>query len=612
MRNRIATDPGLVEEKRVTERSFAVQYAKNNDTMKAICKQILAKDKENINEKRTEWKERCQQVADLLDELKEMDPCPTFEGKKICSASLCDRCKKHVEIEHIKIEEYEHLLPEQEFERLAIAFELHIPRPIACLRDILYGFAQLFGGNVESTSFRTWSNRPDICEFKTATNADQSVKLGYTTRYDVRKIQVDQNMPSDKLIIANASNCVFHADQKPMPAPITNETTIKTVCMPFKLKDEYTCLQWTLNGTTHTENEVLVQQSKCPEILSISEYKNFGSLRADGHRLQLRKLSAMIETEGLSFDKESVLSLIMQTLWECGIKADDDDSTRESHYDFLDQEFCKAILQRLDTYTMRQENNWMHPFKLFMVVLIAVRIFEINNDAHSAPLIGEVMDLLLKIRIIVFDWIDRIERAIRDMQTPDEECERQLRLKLIYVTIIGGLTFFVSPKHQHFKMIHQQRNADHKTAPQQWLRFVIILKSNMQVYARNEVQLPSNLLMFLRLMERIGVDLEATMRQSILRNRNQIHDLVRLQWQLSNYADFKSTEFHQEFQHILTVAVIIDNLRHIVTIDIITGVFLVDGALEIYFLLFFYYFNKYTFVTYSLRFAFVTFAIEYP
>lgn len=579
-RNENARDPGLIDERHVSESSFSVKYAKRNGPMLAICKRIMERDAENVKEKTTEWEQHQQQVGDLREEIKTLQPCQMILGKKFCTTYTCARCRKDQEIQNVKIEVYEHLLPDKEYEQLAIAFELQIPRAIACLRDILYGFAKLFGGTSEKMSFKDWIDRDEIREHVLflSTTSNQSVRLGSTVHCTPKKYHVDQVL--DTFIVSNTSNCVFHADQKPMPSKIASET-IKNVCTPFKLCGEYRALQWTLDGTGHTENDVLAQQSKCPESLSISEYKNFGTLRADGHRLQLRKLYAMIETEALSFEKESVLMLIMQTLWECGIKGDRtphvQQGIRESHIDFLNQEFCTKLLESLEAYTKRQENNWMHPFKLLMVTLIAVRIFEMNNEPHTHALNDKVVDLLLNIRAIIYDWIERIEQAIREIKTPDEDAERQLRLKLIYVAEIGCLTFFIHSKHNHFDMVLQPRYFENQTAPQQWLHFIITLKSNLQVYARNEQQLPANLRMFLRVIELIGIGLEATMKEMILDDRQQIYESVRMQWPRSNYGEFQSVDFNPEFNEILTVIAIVDDARQMVTIDIITGSFLVNG-----------------------------------
>lgn len=581
-RNTNATDPSLIEEKHVSTKSFAVKFAKKNQAMKQILKQIDDRDEENHAKKKDEWQDRQLHIAVLRAQVDLMPVCLTSYGKKECMPRKCQTCVKNDEIDNVKIDVYERLLPSEEHDRFAIAFELKIPETVSCLRDILFTFVNIFSVKTEkiTTSIKEWIQRPDICDFKMST-VKQRVKLGSTVQFTAKKIHVDQ--PFEKFIAANvSSNCTYHADQYPMPALITNEA-IKTSphFAPFKTDGEYSLLQSTLSGTSHTENEVLARQLKCPENLSLSEYKNFGTLRADGHRLQLRKLYAMIATEKLSFEKESVLSLIMQTIWECGVTATNDGNVdasatvRESHMDFFDQEFCTAMLERLEAYTIQQENNWMHPFKMMMTVLIVVRIFELNNNrpTHN-PMIVRMVKFLNKIRSIAYNWIEKIEQVIRDMKTPDEECEAQLRLKLIYVTIIGGLTFFVHSQHKHFSMILENNDINGRTASQQWLHFIITLKNNVQVYTRKEKQLPMNLRMFLRLIERIGIDLEVSIKRLICSKIDQIFELIQMQWPRSDCGGFVSASFHSDFHELLTVDTI---ARQKVTIDIITGTFLVNG-----------------------------------
>lgn len=322
----------------------------------------------------------------------------------------------------------------------------------------------------------------------------------------------------------------------------------------------------------------LARPSKCPDNLSIAEFNSFGTLRADGYRSQLFKLYAMIEMEKLSFEKESVLALIMQTLWECGVYDElNANAVRETHIDFLNVNFCSAMLDRLEEYTVQQEMNWMHPLKLLMVTVVVIRIYEINNNTPNNEMIDQMVQLLDKLRANVHTWIDKIENVIHEIKTYDEDCERQLRLKLIYVAVIGCLTFFVHSKHTYFSCILQNNRFSGETAPQQWLHFLITLKSNMEVYTRKEKQSSANLRMFLRLIERIGIDLEASMKQLIARDKDQIHKLVRMQWPRSNHAQFRSVDFHREFNELLMVDTIECGTRQKVSIDIITGQFLVNG-----------------------------------
>lgn len=84
---------------------------------------------------------------------------------------------------------------------------------------------------------------------------------------------------------------------RPQSDLITGERWRTEKHVPFKTANEYKSLQYALNTTSHTQNKVLSHQSSN---LSLAEIKNFGSLRADGHRLQLLNIYAVIACKALS------------------------------------------------------------------------------------------------------------------------------------------------------------------------------------------------------------------------------------------------------------------------------------------------------------------------
>lgn len=215
----------------------------------------------------------------------------------------------------------------------------------------------------------------------------------------------------------------------------------------------------------------------------------------------------------------------------------------------------------------------VYPFKLLTATLIAVRAFEINEVAALA---NKIVKLLSSIRNIAWEWIRKIETAIRDMVNPDENTERNLRLKLIYVSIIGGLTFFIHPTNKYYDSIFSG-NLESKEAVQSWLLFIISLTNNIRMYTNNEEQLPSNLCMLIRLMESIGVSLEDKVTEVIERDAEFIFALIKRQWPRSEFAIFSNIDFNDEFPQILDVVATIDGIEQTVTIDIITGTFLVDS-----------------------------------
>lgn len=249
---------------------------------------------------------------------------------------------------------------------------------------------------------------------------------------------------------------------------------------------------------------------------------------------------------------------------------------RESHIDFRDAKFYATIIQILNYYIEQQKNNWVHPFKLLNATLIAIRAFEINENVGLAD---KTVNLLCRVRTIALEWIDKIEISIREMTNADESTERNLRLKLIYVAIIGGLTYFIHPKHKHYSKIFLT-GVDSEIAVKSWLRFVISLKNNVRMYTNDEMQLSSNLVMFIRLVESIGVCVEDKVIEIIEQDSNFIMDVVQKQWSRADYrAIFNSIGFHHKFPHILDIKVVVDTAEHehTVNIDLITGSFLVNN-----------------------------------
>lgn len=198
--------------------------------------------------------------------------------------------------------------------------------------------------------------------------------------------------------VSNGYSLVYHADKEHLPTDHDNQTIVETCRF---IVDE-PALVWMLNGD-HTQNEVLARQHECPHNLTLAEYKNFGTLRADGHRLQLRKLYAFIATEGLSFESKSVQALIMQTLWQLGpgkiVEFGKIAPVSESHEDFTDSAFVLEMCKLIDQFIEGQRANWKHPLKLMMAAVLAVRMFEMNEDEIVAD---EIVKLLQKLRDIAW------------------------------------------------------------------------------------------------------------------------------------------------------------------------------------------------------------------
>lgn len=569
-RNECATYPGLIEEQSISERSFSVKFVKEDDgegkEMFELRNKIRQLDDRNVHELKQKWANGRDQVKKLREQANEKECTYIVDRNGEIQHRRCDRCYMRRQAQSTMLEEYERLLPKREFEQFAVVFELKVPSLIACLRDILYGFVRLGSGfAADKLKIKgNWIERKQISEFNESTS--QFVTLGSTKRHKTEKLHVDEQFRL--FVVENSFNLVYHVRNQTIPTALADNDA-KKMCT-FKVQEEYACLQWTVDSTTHTQNQVLARQSECPQHLSLAEFIQFGSLRADGHRLQIRNLYAAIETEALAFEKESVLLLILQALWECGCSGGGK-SIRESHMDFNDPKFCSAMIQLLEKFVEQQRNNWMHPFKLLTATLIAMRAFELNEDDVVAD---QVVALLRRIRVIVNAWIDKIESIIANIQNPNESNEHELHLKLMYVAITGCFTFSSYPKHKYFERIMENSSSDPLITAQYWLHFIITLKANMDLYVNREDQMPTILRLLMRLIESTGVHLEPTIKSMADRYLGKVYATIGKHWSNANQVQCTSIAFDNDFPHIFVIKAV----NIVIEVDIITGKFLVNNS----------------------------------
>lgn len=259
------TNPSLIGERDASKHSFSTKYAQQNDGMKAVHRSVLEADNDNVEKQRKEWLEGRQRAERLRDDAKNskcINQHCEYDGFAI-SDWICEKCRLNRRAEGIKIAKYEHLLPDNISMQYAIVFELHIPEEILCLRDTLYEFTK-YGNNQHDSvdiKFKWNTNRLEISNHNQSTSA--RVWLGSGTKFEPEAQYV--NISFDYFHVKNTSDCIFYGnddekDKSGEPKKILlvsfKNDVIKKACT-FQTKDEYEGLQWTLDGTNHSQNEVL-------------------------------------------------------------------------------------------------------------------------------------------------------------------------------------------------------------------------------------------------------------------------------------------------------------------------------------------------------------------
>lgn len=496
-RNAVAKFPGLLEEDEITENSFSVRYASSDAKMIETRKKIRNMDLEQIAEKREEVKAAREHIASLRADMDRLECTCTANVPKVLCSGCASQTEMQQEIANQKIFVHKVSLMPEKYKQNAVVFELCIPDEIACLRDVLYIFVtKHYNVSVgEWEKCTSWTENRKLKFF--ATGCAENVFLGTSCKYfntsrtrGSDRISKHPESPPEEFINKDTSDydCLMFGraaskQTKKMPRKMSKQSIKKYVTFTVDKSTGYEKLQSTLETTMHTQNSVLASQSECPIDLNITEYVNFGSLRADGHRLQYRNLYRAIVEEKLSFETPSVLALVMQTLWESGPnRAANSSWYRETNEDFMDLNFIEAMVNLLDGYIQRQQRNWQNPLKLMFATFIICRMFELNTDPVIADLIAEV---LLKFRSIAISWIPLIQTTLNENRVNESNCGK-LNVNLVEVGICGVLTYFVDPHHPFFNKIFD--SIGNQSALYAWMHFIATINHNNLLCKDNNQQ----------------------------------------------------------------------------------------------------------------------------
>lgn len=131
--------PALLEELKLSPDSFSVKFAMENRDMQKVIRLIKQSTDASLATLEDEYDTRRKEVAAMRKKMEGMN-CDYYENsnRKREHKNTCARCSLDAKIKAVRVSTIEDPLPESEIEQNAVAFELHIPIEIACLRDVLY------------------------------------------------------------------------------------------------------------------------------------------------------------------------------------------------------------------------------------------------------------------------------------------------------------------------------------------------------------------------------------------------------------------------------------------------------------------------------------------
>jgi hypothetical protein len=356
----------------------------------------------------------------------------------------------------IFINVFEEPLPQDKASQYAVVFELLAPADIVVLREALCTLAHDVCHMPVNyiTNHGYWRDHPDLSQYCTSMIFTATVRLCSTCKRfkgsHYRAPRVYSTSVTDDFLKPCGYNLVMSctANMSATQSPFSGQPTVKADCTLVVTQQPYSVLQRSLETTERTENAVIAWQSKCPVNLSLQEAVAYGTLRA-GEHLQLHNLIRCIEIRcielrQLSFEKQSVVALIMQTLWQCDSN-ECDHWHRDAHYVIGNEHeannFCPRLLQSLNTWLDEIECNFERDSVLHTIILIATRILDMSQGTDDTA-----VATLLRCRTVAFRWCARIETALAQLATDVHDINtaassQALRTKLVDVCAYAALTF---------------------------------------------------------------------------------------------------------------------------------------------------------------------------
>lgn len=444
-RRHLGVNPIFTDE--VNEKTFAVRYFKTSVThqrLKLRIEQGAASERRKKLEELSSQNAKYEALMDKSHPL-EHESRINNRGQPKHKKKRCRKCVLEAEASSLVIAVHEWPLPQDQLKAKAAIFELDCPSVFGIWRTTTYHILH------------------DICMPKPDYSANPSVQL--EAYHGLQKYLACGQLP--RITLASKTKSFLQSHHKTTKIPSTEDSVCVNNGLQFRLFDKlentwaansfdecsiiqysilrlpteglYPSLQYAVDGTSHSSNHVMANQSQCPKELQLNEYIAFASLRS-GSRLQWLNIARELPARTLSFHKEEVLILLMQTAWQIGHLSEDGEW--EWHVELKSTEFCLILLKELEDLMLSIEASWLEGVTMRTIIVLTIRLLAAtidNNVADKAYL------LLRNVRNVTFRWTRELSTKLQ--QSVDEHKIREFQHRVCEMAATCRGTYDVDPDH---------------------------------------------------------------------------------------------------------------------------------------------------------------------
>ena len=425
--------------------TFAVNYFKTSVFHQSLK---LGIEEDAVSERQTKLEELSsmnavyQKVMDEARPLEHVNPI-SIHGRSKHKKKKCPKCLLEKQAGRMRIAVHEWPLPQDPLKAQAVIFELNCPLVFGIWRTTTYHLLR------------------DICMPKQDCAADPPVRLE-TYRGFEKYLDLDS---LSRITLASTTKSFLNSHYKATKIPSTEESIFVNNGLQFRLFDRlqnawaagsfaecnivqycslqlpaeglYKSLQYAVDGTSHTPNQVIADQSECAKDLNLLEFIAFASLRS-GSRLQWLNIARELPARALSFQREEVHTLLTQAAWQIGPQTQDGD--REWHAELRNVEFGTTLLEELEDLMCNIEASWLEGVTMRTIIALTSRLLTSTGDLNVW---ARACSLLRKARNVAFRWMRQLTKRLQ--QSKDEHKTREFRLRVCEIAATCRGTYDVDP-----------------------------------------------------------------------------------------------------------------------------------------------------------------------
>ncbi|QRW06903.1 kinase-like protein [Ceratobasidium sp. AG-Ba] len=425
-RHRGATHGSFFSSK-TTQQSLPVRFFQQSASLQET-KNDIERDAELKRNRKLEELERLNAQHDQLRQRAAQMECtytvgPT--GKQKHKQKRCEKCQLQKQAKNMSIAVHEWPLPTRELDAQTVVFELQCPEELnvwrANTQKILCDLAGV--RQAEAAHHGTLATYDGLQKW--ASGLKYRITVASSTKSFRKSHYGNTKIPSTghAVCVNNGLNFkLFDSDQSTWASGSFSEASFSKFGNFVLPKGSlYSYLQHALEGTTHTSNQIIADQSGCPNEISLHEHYAFGTLRS-GPRLQWMNMVRGLEENLLTYSREEIYILHTQAAWQLG-PLSEDGQDRDWHLELDDPEFARLLVGQASRVLDRVRTNWLESTTVHTIVTLITRLLSSTTDTYVCQ---EAHWLLRDARDITFGWVEELSHKLQNADIETEELQQRI------------------------------------------------------------------------------------------------------------------------------------------------------------------------------------------